>query len=507
MWLTILLGGVFILFGFGAGYFIRQLIARRQVNSYETRIEKMLEDAKNEAKEILINAKDKAVKTLEDVKNEEKERREELNSFERRLAKKEEVVDKKYQDLELVKQEVRKRIIKVKELRQNLEDMKLEELKTLEKIAGLSKDAALQELFKKTEEENKETVLNRIRKMEQENQEYIEKKANEILAATMQRLALSKATEITTTTVPIPNEEIKGKIIGKEGRNIRAFERMTGVELIIDESPEAIVISSFDPVRRQTARIALEKLITDGRIQPARIEEFVRKAQEEVNKKIKEAGEEAVREIGVVGLDQKIIHLLGRLHFRTSYGQSVLTHSIEAAHLAGMLAAELNADINVCKKAALLHDIGKAVDHEVEGTHVEIGRKILQKFNTDEAIIKAMQAHHEEYPYETIESVIVQTAEGISASRPGARRDTLEHYLKRLTELENIAMSFQGVEKAYAIQAGRELRVFVTPDKIDDLSAYNLAKSIAATVEKELKYPGEIKIIVIRETRVTEYAK
>ncbi len=506
MWL-IIFGGVFVLIGAVIGYFIRQLIARRQVNSYETRIEKMLEDAKNEAKEILINAKDKAVKILEDAKNEEKERHEELNAIEKRLSKKEEIIDQRYQDLEIVKQEVKKRIIKVKELRQNLEDMKLEELKILERIAGLSKDQALQELFKKTEEENKETMLNRIRKMEQDNQDFYEKKAGEILAAAMQRISSSQATEITTTTVPIPNEEIKGKIIGKEGRNIRAFERATGVELIIDESPEAIVISSFDPVRRQIAKLALEKLIIDGRIQPARIEEFIRKAQEDINKKIKEAGEEAVREVNVVGLDPKIIHLLGRLHFRTSYGQSVLTHSIEAAHLAGMLAAELGADINIAKKAALLHDIGKAVDHEIEGTHVEIGKKILQKFNTDEAIIKAMQAHHEEYPYETLESIIIQIADGISATRPGARRDTLEHYLKRLTELENIAKSFPGVEKAYAIQAGRELRVFVTPDKIDDLGAYNLAKEIASTIEKELKYPGEIKVMVIRETRVIEHAK
>jgi len=506
MWL-IIFGGVFILIGLAIGYFLRQLIARRQINSYETRIEKMIEDAKNEAKEILINAKDKAVKILEDAKNEEKERHEELSAIERKLSKKEEIIDKKYQDLEIIKQEIKKKIIKIKELRQNLEDMKLEELKTLEKLAGLSKEQALQELFKKIEEENKETIFNRIKKMEQDNKDFYEKKASEILAAIMQRIASSQATEITTTTIPIPNEEIKGKIIGKEGRNIRAFERATGVELIIDESPEAIVISSFDPVRRQVAKLALEKLITDGRIQPARIEEFVKKAQEDINKKIKEAGEEAVREVNIVGLDPKIIHLLGRLHFRTSFGQNVLTHSIEAAHLAGMLAAELGADVNVAKKAALLHDIGKAVDHEIEGTHVEIGRKILQKFNIDESIIKAMQAHHEEYPYETLESVIIQIAEGISAARPGARRDTLENYLKRLTELENIAMSFGGVEKAYAIQAGRELRIFVTPEKIDDLGAYNLAKQIASTIEKELKYPGEIKVMIIRETRVIEYAK
>ncbi len=506
MWFAIF-GGIFILIGLAIGYLLRKILARRKIDSYEAKIEKMLEDARNEAKEILINAKDKAVKILEDAKKEERERREELSAIEKRIERKEEFIDKKFQDLEVIKQELRKKIAKIREMKQNLEELKEQELKLIEKVAGMTKEQATEELFKKIEQENSQTILDRIRKIEQEGLETYERKAKEILAAIIQRLASAQATEITTSSVALPSEEFKGKIIGKEGRNIRAFEKETGVELIVDETPDAIIISSFDPIRRQVAKIALEKLIADGRIQPARIEEFVRKAQEEINKNIKEAGEEAVREVGLVGLDPKLIQLLGRLKYRTSFGQNVLRHSIEAAHLAGMLASELNADITICKKAALLHDIGKALDHEVEGSHVEIGRKILQKFKIDDAIIKAMQSHHEEYPYETLESVIVQTAEAISASRPGARRDTLENYLKRLAELENIAKSFEGVEKAYAIQAGRELRIFVTPEKVDDLVAYNLAKKIAQTIEKELKYPGEIKVMVIRETRVIEYAK
>ena len=337
--------------------------------------------------------------------------------------------------------------------------------------------------------------------------EELERKAKSILATIIQRLATATTSEVTTTTVTIPNDEIKGKIIGREGRNIRALERAAGVEIIVDDTPGAVVISGFDPVRRHTAKHALEALIADGRIQPARIEEAVDKAKTEIEKQIKEAAQAAAFEIGAFDLDERLLSLLGRLKFRTSYGQNVLQHSIEMAHISGMLAEELGGDVVIAKKGALVHDIGKAVDHEVQGTHVEIGRRILQKFGVDHRIIQAMQSHHEEFPYETLESIIVQTADAISASRPGARRDSVEHYLKRLGDLEAIASSFAGVEKSYAIQAGREIRVFVTPEQVSDLEARELARNIAIRIENELKYPGEIKVHVIRESRVVEYAR
>jgi ribonuclease Y len=349
--------------------------------------------------------------------------------------------------------------------------------------------------------------LVRMQKFESANEEKLDLKAKQILTTSIHRLGNSVANDVLATTVSIPSDDIKGKIIGKEGRNIKAFERAAGVEVIVDDTPGSILISSFDPVRRQIARVALENLITDGRIQPVKIEEMVEKAKLEINKIIKEKGEQAVYECGIFGLDPRIISIIGRLHFRTSYGQNVLQHSIEMAHIAGMIAAELGANVAVAKAGALVHDIGKAVDHEVQGTHVEIGRRILQKFGADEAIIKAMQAHHEEYPYETVESIIVQVADAISGGRPGARRDSVENYLRRLQDLETIANSFPGVEKTFALQAGREVRVFVTPEKVTDLEAKKIAREIAVRIEKELKYPGEIKVNVIRESRTIEYAR
>jgi ribonuclease Y len=346
-----------------------------------------------------------------------------------------------------------------------------------------------------------------MKKLEMYGSEKIEEKAKEILATSIQRLSNSVTSDMLTTSVSIPSDEIKGKIIGKEGRNIKAFERCTGVEVIVDDTPGSITISSFDPVRRQIAKLALEKLITDGRIQPAKIEDMVKLAEEEINKIIRQKGEEAVYETGVLGLDPKVVSILGRLHFRTSYGQNVLAHSVEMTHIAGMLAEEIGANVQVAKAGALVHDIGKALDHEVVGTHVEIGRKILQKFGTDENIIKAMQAHHEEYPYETIESMIVQSADAISGGRPGARRDSIENYLKRLKDLEAVANSFKGVEKSYALQAGREIRIFVTPNEVTDLEAKKMARDIATKIESELKYPGEIKVSVIRESRTIEFAR
>jgi ribonuclease Y len=337
--------------------------------------------------------------------------------------------------------------------------------------------------------------------------DFLERGFAVLLAVSIQRLASSVSQDVMSTVVEIPSDDVKGKIIGKEGRNIKAFERVTGVEVMVDDTPGAITISSFDPVRRHTAAIALRELIKDGRIQPAKIESVVDKAKQDINKTIKEKGEAAAYECGVLGLDPRILLILGRLHFRTSYGQNVLQHSMEMAHIAGMIAEELGANVQVAKAGALLHDLGKALDHEVVGTHVEIGRRILQKFGAPEEVIKAMQAHHEEYPYETVESRIVQTADAISGSRPGARRDNVENYIKRLGDLEALANSFPGIEKAYALQAGREIRIFVKPEEVDDLTARNLARDIALKIEKDLKYPGEIKVNVIRETRTIEFAR
>ena len=495
------------LVGIGAGYIIRQTIARQRKNSIEARLKKLIDDSKAEAKETLIDAKDKAVKIIDEAKREEKEREAQLRKLEDRLQSREELLDKKFLTVEEKEKGIEEKIEKVRTIKAELEGMKEKVQVELERVAGLSREDAKQELIKKIEKEGSDDLLARVRKLEQFGLEELEKKAKNILTTIIQRLATSTASEVTTTTVNIPSDELKGKIIGREGRNIRALERAAGVEIIVDDTPGSIVISGFDPVRRHIAKNALEALILDGRIQPARIEEAVDKSRADIEKQIKQAAETASYEIGVFDLDPRLLSLLGRLKFRTSYGQNVLLHSIEMAHIAGMLAEELGADVNIAKRGALLHDIGKAVDHEVQGTHVEIGRRILEKFNADKRIIQAMQSHHEEYPYETVESVIVQVADAISASRPGARRDTVENYLKRLADLEAIATSFPGVEKAYAIQAGREIRIFVTPDKVSDMEARTMARDIANRVENELKYPGEIKVNVIRETRTIEFAR
>lgn len=505
--ISLIIGIVALLLGSVLGYYARRSIAKKQARGVEAKVEKLIEEAKKEAGDIIFKAKEKATRALDELKREEQRRRDEYSRTRRKLEEKEEALDKKEEELKREEEGLKTKIEQVEKIKEDILKIKEDETKKLEEISGFSRMKAKEELIKSIEEQYQKELFEQIKKLEKDRREELEKKAREIMVAAMQRLNPSEIAEATTTTVALPSDDMKGRIIGKEGRNIRTLERLTGVDIIVDETPETIIVSSFDPVRREIAKIALEKLIADGRIQPARIEEMVEKAKEEVNEKIKEAGEAAVYDTGVVGLDPKLIQLLGRLRYRTSFGQNVLMHSIESAHLAGMLATELGADVAVCKKAALLHDIGKAVDHEIPGSHVEIGKRILEKFGIDEKVIKAMQSHHEDYPYETLEACIVQAAEAVSAARPGARKETLENYLKRLEELENIATSFEGVEKAYAIQAGREIRVFVTPDKIDDVKAYKLAKEIAKEIEKELKYPGEIKVTVIRETRVIEYAR
>lgn len=473
----------------------------------ELEIKEMLLSAREEAERITSEATAEAQETLKQVRQDVREFEEKVEKTEERLFTKESYLDRRQLDLDQEAEALREKRTELELLEQKLKALDNQKTTTLEAISGISKQEAKEALLKHIEEEYAEDILVRIQKLETTGREKLEEKAKNILSVVIQRLGNNVTSDIFSTTVPLPSDDIKGKIIGKEGRNIKTFERATGVEIIIDDTPGMITLSSFDPVRRHVAKVALEALIADGRIQPIKIEELVEKAKKETNKIIKEKGEQAVYEIGIFNLDPRIVAILGRLHFRTSYGQNVLQHSIEMAHLAGMLAEELGADVKVAKTGALVHDIGKAVDHEVPGSHVEIGRRILQKFGADEAVIKAMQAHHEEYPYETLESIIVQVADAISGGRPGARRDSVEHYLKRLEDLEAIAQTFEGVEKAFALQAGREIRVFVEPEKISDFEARALARNIALKIEKDLKYPGEIKVTVIRENRVTEFAR
>lgn len=489
------------------GYYLRLIVSLGQKGSMELDLKKMMLEAKDKEKAIIDEAEKKAEEILRIARAEIKQKEEDNRKTEERLIKKDELLLSRQTDIDKEVEEIKKRIEEIKAIREKTEQIEEEKKAELSKIAKLSPEEAKEEILKTVEKENEEDILVRIKKLEIEGQERYEEKAKEILATSIQRLSNSVSSDMLTTHVTIPNDEIKGKVIGKEGRNIKAFERCTGVEVIVDDTPGSITISSFDPVRRQVAKTALEKLIADGRIQPAKIEEMVQKSEQEIAKIIKDKGEEAVYETGVLGLDPRIVSILGRLHFRTSYGQNVLAHSVEMAHIAGMLAEEIGANVQVAKAGALVHDIGKALDHEVVGTHVEIGRRILQKFGADENIIKAMQAHHEEYPYETLESMIVQSADAISGGRPGARRDSVENYLKRLKDLEAVASSFKGVEKSYALQAGREIRIFVTPNEITDLEAKKMARDIAVKIESELKYPGEIKVTVIRESRTIEFAR
>lgn len=498
---------VLFLAGAAVGYVLRKIIAQQQKNSVELTIQKQLLEAKTESQNTILEAKTKAAHILEEANEEEKRRQAEIRRLEDRVSHKEEVLEKKTAELDGEKKDLKEKVERVRAAQEALKNKEDEQRKELERISNLSEQDAKNALFASVEKKYESDFMERLHKLELSGEEHLARKGRDILASIIQRVASSTASEVTTTSVSIPSEDLKGKIIGREGRNIRSLERSAGVEIIVDDTPGAIIISGFDPVRRHIAKMALEDLIVDGRIQPARIEEAVEKAKSQIEKIMKDAAEAATYEVGIFDLDPRLMQLVGRLRFRTSYGQNVLQHSIEMTHIAGMLASELGADLNIAKKGALLHDIGKAVDHEVQGTHVEIGRRILQKFGVEHAVIQAMQSHHEEYPYETLESIIVQTADAVSASRPGARRDSVENYLKRLEDLERIASSFKGVEKSYAIQAGRELRVFVTPNEISDTEAKKMARDIADRIEQELKYPGEIKVHVIRENRVVEYAR
>ncbi len=493
--------------GVALGYVLRVLIGLAQRGSIELDIKQKLLQAKEQAAKIIAEAefRGEVVETerLAPVEG----REEKVAAREERVASREEFLDSRQRDLDEKEDDVRAREQEAARAKSEAEKLAVERTKELAKVAHLSEDKAREELFSEIERTNEEAILLRLQKLAAHGEERLEEKARTLLTTIIHRMGNAVNADVMSLSVAIPSEEMKGKIIGKEGRNIKAFERATGVDVLIDDVPGRITLASFDPLRRSIAKIALEKLIVDGRIQPAKIEEIVEKTKVEVGEIVKQKGEAAAYEAGVIGLDPKLTALLGRLNFRTSYGQNVLQHSIEMAHIAGMLATELGIDQTIARTAALLHDIGKAVDHEVQGTHVEIGRRVLEKFGIDKRVILAMQSHHEEYPYETPESVIVQVADAISGGRPGARRDTVDRYLERLGDLERLAGTFEGVEKVYAIAAGREIRVFVNPGKVTDLAMHKLARDIAKRIQEELKYPGEIKVNIIRENRVVEFAR
>lgn len=493
------------------GILVRKNISEKKIGSAEIEAKRIMEESVKEAetkkKEILLEAKDESHKLRNELERETRERRAELQKTEKRLFKKEETLDAKSLNMEKKEDSLQKKL-KELELKQTrliaIHDKQNEEL---ERISGLTAEEAKEILVDNIKREAEQEAALIVKEIERDAKENAERKAREIITYAVQKCSADHVAETTVSVVDLPNDEMKGRIIGREGRNIRALETLTGIDLIIDDTPEAVVISGFDPIRREVARLALEKLISDGRIHPARIEEMVEKSKKEIEQKIKDDGEQAAFETGVHGLHPELIKLLGRLRFRTSYGQNVLKHSIEVAHLAGIMASELGADVKIAKRAGLLHDIGKAVDHEVEGPHVVIGEDLARKYKENKAVLHAIGAHHGDVEPQTIEAVLVQAADAISAARPGARRETLETYIKRLEKLEEISNSFEGVEKSFAIQAGREIRIMVKPEVVNDNSIILIAKDIVKKIEDELEYPGQIKVNVIRETRAIEYAK
>lgn len=498
---------VALLGGVAGGYYLRYLHILTKQRSLEHRLKTQELKAEEKAIAIVEKAEAKADALIQEAKTERAESTAELKIKAERLDKREELLDTRQIDLDSQTEHVRNKIDEVKALKEQLDQRAARLATQTHEIAGLTPETAYEHIVRNVAAVREHDIVSRIRKVELAGEEQFTDRARNLLLAAIHRVGNSLPTNVMTAAVEIPSDDVKGKIIGKEGRNVRAFERITGVEVLVDDTPGYIVLSSFDPIRREIARVALETLVKDGRIQPAKIEETVEKARQDVAKTIKKMGEQATFDTNVHGLHPDLIAILGRLYFRTSYGQNVLAHSVEMAHLAGIIATEVGADPAIARAGALLHDVGKVASHETEGTHVEIGIRLLQKYDVDQRVILAMRAHHEEYPYETPESIIVQVADAISGARPGARRDSVERYIKRLTELETIANNLRGVEKAFAIAAGREVRVMVNPESLNELETHELARTIAHDIQNQLRYPGEIKVHVIRETRVVSYAR
>ncbi len=493
--------------GIGAGYYLRYLHALGKKASIELAIKEKLVEAEEKALKIIEKAEAKADTLVSEAKATEKATEEKLNQKESHLQKREELLDSRQIEIDSQKEDLRTKVEEIRSIKTRLDERKNELDERLESIAGVTREDAFARIIDKVEAERATDLVTHLRKIELFNEEQFEAKAQNLLLAAIHRVGNNMPTSVMTAHVEIPSDDIKGKVIGKEGRNVRAFERATGVDVLVDETPGYVVLSSFDPIRREIARVAMEALVKDGRIQPAKIEECVETARKEVSQTVRKMGEKACYDAGVPNLHPDLVAILGRLHFRTSYGQNVLWHSVEMANMAAIIAEEVGADVAVARAGALLHDIGKTVSHEVAGTHVEIGIRILQKYGVEEAVILAMRAHHEEYPYETPESIIVQVCDALSGARPGARRDSIENYIKRLADLEAIATTLEGVEKAFAIAAGREIRVLVNPTTLNDFETHTLARTIATAIEAKLRYPGEIKVHVIRETRVVSYAR
>ncbi|MFP4466491.1 MAG: ribonuclease Y [Candidatus Goldiibacteriota bacterium] len=504
--------------GITGGFVLRKLIAEQHISGAKVFAQQIIEAAKKDAdsikKEAALEAKDRILKAQAEFDAKTKETRQELSNLEKRVRSREETMDKKLEtierkdkDLSIKNQELSELDSKLKKQQEELQTVIEGQKKKLENISGLSAESAKNELINSMLDEAKHASLLQIKKLEEEAKETAEKKARDIVSIAIQRIAADHTSDISVSVVPLPNEEMKGRIIGREGRNIKTLETLTGVDFIIDDTPEAVTISAFDPVRRETARLALEKLISDGRIHPGRIEEVVEKTKKEMDQKIKDIGEQTAMDAGIPNIHPELMKLLGKLHYRTSYGQNVLKHSVEMSFITSILACELGIDPTLSKRAALLHDIGKAIDHEVQGSHVDLGVEAAKKYGESEKILHAIAAHHNDVEPHSIEAVLVQAADGISAARPGARRETLENYIKRLENLEKIASQFEGIHKTFAIQAGREIRIMVEQDAVDDMKAYSLSKEIAKKIEEELEYPGQIRVTVIREVRAVEYAK
>lgn len=509
--ITVIIAILAVILGLLVGYIIRKNVGEKAIGSAEQKAKNLILDAENRAetirKEYILEAKEEAHRLRSDTDREIRERRSEISKSERRLVQKEESIDRKLENIEKKEESITNKEESITAKQKELDDVIKKQMEELEKISGYSVEEAKAILLSNTEKEIRYEASVMMKDIIAKTKDEADKKAKEIITGAIQRCAADHVAESTVSVVPLPNDEMKGRIIGREGRNIRAIETLTGIDLIIDDTPEAVILSGFDPVRREIARLSLEKLIVDGRIHPARIEEMVKKSEREVNAIIKEEGEQATFEVGIHNLHPELVKLLGRLKYRTSYGQNVLKHSIEVAHLSGLMAAELGLDVTLAKRAGLLHDIGKAIDHEKEGTHVDLGMEVLKKYKESETVINAMAAHHGDYEAKTMEAVLIAAADALSAARPGARRETLESYIKRLEKLEEIANTTPGVDKSFAIQAGREIRIIAKPEEVNDESIVFLAREISKKIESELEYPGQIKVNVVRETRAIDYAK